>query len=321
MPDVKGYHKLNSSSFQDLITDLFNAKENTNTYTLLGRSGQKQHGIDIISDQKATVIQCKYKDDQNPEPSIVSSLKKELKRDVEQAAQSPFEFNHFILVSTHRHDAELQHYAIELRDELEYDFNISYIGWDEIRKWLIQFPEIYTRYFKSHDLPFIPVELVSIGIDEENCAWQSADKHENTFYRDYKSKKSLFPVFDFTFVNHLNRTIVLKSIHLWVKGLYSGLSGIPRPALLESSHTYQMKFQYGKENVLNAIPPLEIPKEQAFRFKLETINEYDGEPYPINDRNILYFEFEFSSGVKVTAPKVYLNTQDESNTIKILELA
>lgn len=317
MPNVKEYHKLNSSTFQDLVADLFNAKENTNTYTLLGRSGQKQHGIDIFSNQKATVIQCKYKDDQNSKASIIKSLKRELKKDVEQASQSGIEFNHFILVSTHRHDAELQYYAKELRDEFEYAFNISYIGWDEIRKWLIQFPEIHARYFKQFDLPFIPVEIVSIGTDQENCAWYQEDGHENTFYRDYQSDKSPFPVFDFTFVNHLDRTIVLKSIHLWVKSLYSGLSGIPMPAPLESSHTYQMKLQYGKESVLRAVPPLEIPKEQAFRFKLEAINEYNGEPYPVKGRNILYFEFQFSSNVKVIAPKVCLNTKNESNTIEI----
>lgn len=311
------YHILNSSSFQDLITDLFNAKYNSNSYIQLGRSGQKQHGIDVFSNQDSTVIQCKHRNNLNSVSSIVKDLKKELKEDVKKAAQSDIAFNHFILVSTYRHDAELQHYAIELRDQFKYSFNISYIGWDEIIKWLIQLPEIYMRYFKHFDLPFIPIELFSVAIDSNNCSWESISDNENTFYRDQSSDKPESPILDFSFINHLDRTIVLKSVRLWVKSLYSGFSGVPKPTLLESSTTYCMSFQYRKENILKTIPPLEIPKEQAFRFKLQIANEYGGVTYSIKGRNILYFDFEFSSNVKVTAPKIYLNTKNEFNSVTL----
>lgn len=310
------FHHLNSFTFQDLVADLFNAKENTNTYTALGRSGQKQNGIDIISTEKATVIQCKYKNNLNTETDIKRSLIQNLKKDVEQASQSGINFDHFILVSTYRHDAEIQYTAIALRDENDYPFQISYIGWDEIQKWIIQFPNIQSRYFKSFSLPKPLIEFVNVEIDSERCSWEAFEGYENAFYQN-NSNKSQFPIFDFRFINHLDRTIILKSIHLWVKSLYSGLTGIPRSSPLDSSHTYQMKFKKGKENILTTNPPLEIPADQAFRFKLHTIHEYEGQAIEIDDRNMLYFNFVFSSNISITLPKIYLNTKDELNSISI----
>lgn len=314
MPNIKEYHSLNPSNFPDFIVDLFNVKEHTNTYTIWGKSGQKQNGIDIFSSQTNTVIQCKYKSDDVSEKAR-QALKKELAEEVEKVIVSGVKLKHFILVSTYRHDAELQYFALALRDEKEYPFEISYIGWDEVKKWALQFPTILNRYFGNLLKPEI-IELVSINIDTLACSWDPVEGYENIFY-DKISEVSPHPVFDFTFINHYSKTIVLKSICLFVKGLWSGFSGIPQPSKVLPVHTYQMKFQYGKENVLRADPPIQVGANQAFRFKLQLMNEYAGKIHEIEGRNILFFSFDFNTDITVIAPKVYLNTKDESNKVEI----
>ncbi|CAN5277248.1 hypothetical protein BH23BAC1_BH23BAC1_43610 [soil metagenome] len=47
--------------FEHLITAYFNELEHTTSYDRFGRSGQNQHGLDIFSAEKKTVIQCKVK--------------------------------------------------------------------------------------------------------------------------------------------------------------------------------------------------------------------------------------------------------------------
>lgn len=99
MEDFSLFSSLNSASFENMIADLFNVKENTNTYTLVGRSGQKQNGIDVYSGAKKTAIQCKFKNDLLPSSSIVSQLKKALKAEIIKAKSSNLDFENYILVS------------------------------------------------------------------------------------------------------------------------------------------------------------------------------------------------------------------------------
>lgn len=318
MAELKEYHQLTSSTFQDFVVDLFNAKENTNTYAIWGRHGQKQNGIDVFSAEQGTIIQCKYKNDSSTKTK--QQLKAEIEEEVKKAIGSGVKFNHFILTSTYPHDVELQHFAISLRDAKEYKFNISYVGWDELKKWTIQQPVLLNRYFGNILKPEM-VELVSINIDTEACSWDPVDGFENVFY-DKESETSPYPVFDFTFVNRFNKTIVLKSIRLFAKSHYSGLSGLPLPpSKVESIHTYQMKFQYGKENLLRANPPIQIGADQAFRFKLQLLKEYSEEIFQIEGRNVLYFSFDFNSDITVVAPKVYLNTKNDNAGIPIYVLS
>lgn len=47
--------------FEKFVRDYFNHIENTLNYTLYGRSGQNQSGVDVISIEKCTAIQCKLR--------------------------------------------------------------------------------------------------------------------------------------------------------------------------------------------------------------------------------------------------------------------
>ncbi|MBC8884358.1 hypothetical protein H9X57_16215 [Flavobacterium piscinae] len=51
----------NPDIFEDMISDLFNILDSTNSYKRFGKNGHKQKGIDIFSSEKDVAIQCKRK--------------------------------------------------------------------------------------------------------------------------------------------------------------------------------------------------------------------------------------------------------------------
>lgn len=319
MKDIREYHSLNSITFPDFVSDLLNSKYGKQTFFVWGKSGQRQNGIDIYSTENSTVIQCKYRDD-NAKQRTKTMLKTELEKDAKHVANAGIDVKEFLMVSTYHHDVELQHYALQVRDKFKYKFNINYVGWEELRKWALEYPYILQKYF-GRVLKSESIELVGINIDESACSWYPYEGHENVFY-DRESTTSPFPVFDFTFINHWNNTIVLKAINLFAKKLYGGLSGLSLPPTkVESVHTYQMKFDYSKKNVLRTIPPIQIGADQAFRFKIQLALQRNGETVQIEGPNILFFSFDFNSNVTVVAPKVLLNTATDSNKIKLVLLS
>lgn len=317
MHQINEYHLLNHVTFPDFIVDLFNAKEKTADYIIWGKNGQRQNGIDIYSGSSNTAIQCKFKSDSNSKTK--SQLKVEIQEEVKKVVESGVPIDRFILVSTFNHDAELQHFSLELKLENNYDFNINYIGWDELRKWALNHPSIIARYFGDF-LNAEVVELVSINIDQDECSWKSKSGFESIFYKK-ENALSPHPVFDFTFINHFSKTIVLKSIDLYVSSIWSGFSGLSFPQKIESVHTYQMGFRYDHDNAFILDPPIQIGSEQAFRFKLQLLNQYQDECFEIKGRNVLFFSFNFSSNITVVAPKVYLNTTNENESFSLVELS
>jgi hypothetical protein len=315
--EIKTYHAINGGQFEDMVADIFNAKENTNTYIISGRSGQYQGGVDIYSSEKRTGIECKYKNLRPGEKRVRAALKTELEGAVENIMFSEKEkmFNHFILVSTYPHDKVLQDYAFELQNSGKYPFTISYIGWDEIQKWLFQFPHILERYFGN--IHGARVELVGINVDSANCSWIPYPASINAF-EDIESEKSPFPIFDFSFVNHLSKTIVLKSVRLRMKRLYSGLSGIPQASTLIPLCKYILNYNGSLgENVLLADPPISVPPGQAFRFQVQVVSQWNNELYAPDGRYILFFAFDFNSDIQVIAPDILLNTETDNDFITL----
>jgi len=157
MPDFKIHNLISDKEFESLIAALFNEKYSTNTFELLGRSGQAQYGIDIFSERYKTIIQCKYKD--NADNKLLKQiLKNDIVKEINQLTDkdSPFSknlilFDHFILASTFYHDTELQLFCQELTDKNgnKYPFTISYLGWDEIKNWLKNYPKIIKEFFPN----------------------------------------------------------------------------------------------------------------------------------------------------------------------------
>jgi len=56
------------------------------------------------------------------------------------------------------------------------------------------------------------IQFISVTIDNENCGWEAIKGVANAF--EAVRFKSLFPIFNFTFINNSEKTILLTNIEL-----------------------------------------------------------------------------------------------------------
>lgn len=151
------HHKIDDKEFENLICDLFNADRNTVSFVTYGRNGQKQYGVDVFSEEYATLIQCKFK-----ENLTKSNLKQTLKKEIEDELKKTFDskavwfselekFKNFIFASTYYHDTELQNFSLNLRDSngKKYPVTITYLGREEIIKLICKHEVVMLKYFRN----------------------------------------------------------------------------------------------------------------------------------------------------------------------------
>lgn len=159
------------------------------------------------------------------------------------------------------------------------------------------------------------IEFSSVVVDSKVCNWKVSDTSEFSFF-DVQNNKSPNPILNFSFINHLSKTVILKTIEAEVKRLPAGLSGFgPEPRILKPLIKYFLQFSYSnKINVLHLLNPIAVPTQEAFMFQLE-LSEGDNknESYPIEGRMATYFRFKFSSDIVVRIPTVYFNCGDEKD--------
>jgi len=142
----------NEKKFEEFVCDLLNEIENTDSYEnteyqKFGISGQAQHGIDIFSAKKGTVIQCKLKDLRKKDEIIRKQVISDLEADILRSSELKFEIKRFYLASTFRDDAVIQEFATALQSKLKTPFVIQYWGWDTLSKYAEQHDIIIRKYF------------------------------------------------------------------------------------------------------------------------------------------------------------------------------
>lgn len=166
------------------------------------------------------------------------------------------------------------------------------------------------------------IEFVSMVVSNQYTNWTVHPTNEFAFYLG-KGTKSIHPVFNFTFINHSSHIVVLKTIEIKAKDIYSGLSGFgPKPIILKPVVKYHLQLQYGNETNFFHLPnPISTPAGQAFLFQTEvSMGNSKTQASPITDRYELSFTFYFSDNLKIQIPPTYLNctSPDEGMKISIL---
>lgn len=158
------------------------------------------------------------------------------------------------------------------------------------------------------------IEFIGVTIDK-SCSWKKTDL-PFTFY-DHESPRSPFPLFNFSFINHSKRTILLCAISLRVKYLPRGLSGIPFPTKLRLSAKYRIPIPNSEEAEINDLDDqLEIPPEQAFKFQIELYESYEDKIFQIEGRLVLYFKFIFNNA-NLELPPIFLNCKSEDEPMAL----
>lgn len=136
--------------FEEFIENYFNALEATNSYQLFGRKGQTQHGFDVFSREKTTVIQCKLKDVVNRKDSelvkeLIANLNSDFAFFTTYNATVGSLYKKFILASTFKDDTHIQTAITKLKS----DINIEYWSWAKLSR---QMPEIIRlKYYPNFD--------------------------------------------------------------------------------------------------------------------------------------------------------------------------
>jgi len=313
--ELKRFNIIDYLQFQDLIVDIFNFRDNVNSYFIYGKHGQKQHSIDVYSIDTKTVIQCKYKRNKENTEINRNFIKSEIVKEINNVKLSKLKFNHFIYASTYDHDIEIQNFCIEYQEKYNLKFIVSYFGWNEIEKLILKNQNILEKYFHNLLVKHSSIELNKIHIDSLNCSWIKEEGYEFIF-RDTPSEKNPFPIFDFYFFNNSTEIISLFDIKLKISFLpneYHGLTGLPNEIFEINSYT---KYEFIIENYQEYykpkyFKPIGIPPNFPFSLQTQVINKGKDCYYELRGKYLFYFEFYFNNNVILKSPALYLNFKEE----------
>jgi hypothetical protein len=168
-----------SREFEEFIEDYFNALDKTVSYSLFGRQGQSQFGLDVLSSEKKTVIQCKLKDISRADKKIVKELLKELHDDFAEFEKYNKTvdclFRKFYFASSFKDDTNIQSAILKLNK----DVNVEYWSWSRINrqmpseirdKYYDKFNEKNQQYYKQKE--FILKKIEDIVSNEAHILCQ-----------------------------------------------------------------------------------------------------------------------------------------------------
>ena len=121
--------------FEDFITAYFNDLEKTTSYDRFGRLGQKQHGLDVYSSSKKTVIQCKLKlisggNDEKIRIELIDELDKDFKSFLAYNNENNLSYNRFIFASTFYSDT---HISTECAKRTTDKITVEYWSWEKLK--------------------------------------------------------------------------------------------------------------------------------------------------------------------------------------------
>lgn len=167
------------------------------------------------------------------------------------------------------------------------------------------------------------IECASITVDSRNCSWKSYENFPNAFINESNSK-SPFPILNFSFINHTEKTVLLTDIYLKAKHLFSGFSGPPTSSILKSLAKIKISLPQQGETARHQLTnEIIVQSGSAFKFQVQIFSSsvIDHETYLIHGKKVLYFTFVFSSNISLECPPIFLNCKSENEEMKICTLS
>lgn len=156
------------------------------------------------------------------------------------------------------------------------------------------------------------IQFISSTIDSENCGWEPYEGTSNAF--KVVRLKSLFPIFNFTFINNSEKTILLTNIEVTSHRLPIGLSGsMPEiPSILRPIIKYKIRLPEDGTTFNTLLKDeIVIPKSTSFKFQVEVFADYMESFLPPHNKYVLIFRFGFNNDFYMGIPKILLNSDIE----------
>lgn len=141
------------NAFEDIVCDVFARKHQNMNLQRYGRSGQRQHGIDIagMTGQGPLGVQCKH----HPKGDISTDA---IDAEVEKSEGFTPKLTEYVIATSAERDVKSHSYVLNLSQERaaasHYPVTIKY--WDDICSWLSEYPDLvykhFTKFYPHRDL-------------------------------------------------------------------------------------------------------------------------------------------------------------------------
>jgi hypothetical protein len=148
--------------FEDICADLFGRIWNDDKIVRYGRTGQRQHGVDIRGQLPSGGIgglQCKKK----RRWPVAKLTTKDIDEEVAEALKFAPPLSEFTIATTAPNDAKLQAHvdAITERHKAQGLFSVHLLGWNELNRRITDYPELVDKHYG-----FVGLSSVRARIDE-----------------------------------------------------------------------------------------------------------------------------------------------------------
>lgn len=162
------------------------------------------------------------------------------------------------------------------------------------------------------------VEFINVFVEEKLYNWKP-DEENNHIFHSKRNEKSISPhlTLNWSFINHLKRTIILKKIIYFGNYLPSGLNGPAIPTIITSMIKYKIPLTLNeKKHTVTFTEQIQVPESQGFQFQTEFFSKWKENVYSLSGRFYLDIIFEFSNNQKIEVPRLFFNCKSENEELK-----
>ncbi len=152
--------------FENITCDLLNALYNTTSFSIYGRRGQNQNGIDIISYEKKTVTQCKLKNLNLNNKTTKLDFINDVIKDINSILLLENLPSKIIIATTIENDTLIQDELNTIMYKKNLPITIEYWGWDYICNNIFLFNNLVNKYypFRNNFIEIAKIEILNKNI-------------------------------------------------------------------------------------------------------------------------------------------------------------
>lgn len=290
--------------FENLVSDIANSLYHTTSFCLYGRKGQNQKGIDILSNELEIVIQCKLRTlNLNSRKTKISFIN-EIISDINSILKSETYPKKIIIATTLQNDTVIQDYLqtllFTLRDRR---ILIEFWSWNKISNEIFLFPNILKKYY-----PFRSgtIELGGFKILNKSV-YEKAKGNELLYYYKNIPRINHLPIFDLSFINNSEETILLNSFKCFCTHQAIGRAGFPPTPVgilkVTKKFVIDLKFSgaFGEYECIEMEldDPIFVGPKNPFRIQIQNTK-------PLVNFYKICFEFKFNS-TTIKSPEFFFN--------------